>query len=747
MFAHSSRTTPPAPKKLTVHETTRPIPLPEQEKRPFWREHGFILLVGVMAFAIRLQGLSRRQLIYDETLLLDPEGLGLGLIEFAQKLWTETTYNPGWPILIWLVKRVAGLSIFWARFPSALCGALAPLALYAVAREFGLKRITATLGALVMAVALHQVEYGQQIMPHGALPLGCCLSVWLVSRMGRREVWNYPGQMVALSAGLVAVFGTLIFLHNSTLLLVPLLLGYWLWTVSRPTAAAAGDDPRARRLAVASWVVCTAAIGFTSLGWFIAKSGKSDWNHLRPFFMGTFKHAPDRGVVSDSLAVLDYWYVGPGTPSTKLEPVTLRDVAYFTTTRIFDLIGGQFKLRGEQQYTLIFDVQNNHFTASDFRHFRKHLYLWLLPLGMVFLVGRGVFRALTGRAGPIGSRWVFVAGMTLVLLLALSAVRLFPLGGIRHLIVLSPLVILTAALGLESASRRVTLVLTSLCLAWMTASVVALPEFYRTTRDRLGFERLLSEAAKYGVKDFVAADTICSEGTLRLAAAQGTDCQMIPADSEKFAECTLRHRPFFICSLSDPILETTEKGKEPTPTKLLKQLAHPLANLRNYRAIQIAKPVWPKVWLDWTVWYLEPKEGPYSPEVAEVGECKRMGQNTAAALVVRFSKPMRADTINSKTIQLVSLGKNGFVGAPLLPIDVHYFESSQTAVITPREPLAETFHMLAMYRDIVDEDGRPLDSNSDAFFHLFTSLPNPFAEKSDRSWSFRAEMGFVSSKL
>ena len=213
----------------------RPEPAPSG--RSFWVEHWPIALVAVVAAALRFYALSRRIVVLDESLIYDTDTLKLGLHAFTHKIWSETTYNPGWTFVVWIMHRLFGLSTFWVRVPSALASTLAVVGLYAVARSFGLRRVTATLAGAIMTVAVFQVEYGQQILPHAALPLGTCVCLWLVTLLGRAEIQAAPGKQVALLATLILVFGTLVFLHNSALLLVPPLLLYWGWSIVRPASA------------------------------------------------------------------------------------------------------------------------------------------------------------------------------------------------------------------------------------------------------------------------------------------------------------------------------------------------------------------------------------------------------------------------------------------------------------------------------------------------------------------------------
>ena len=56
----------------------QPEVTPAALARPFWAEHGPVVLVAALAAVARVVGLSRRVLIYDESLLFDPGWLEPG---------------------------------------------------------------------------------------------------------------------------------------------------------------------------------------------------------------------------------------------------------------------------------------------------------------------------------------------------------------------------------------------------------------------------------------------------------------------------------------------------------------------------------------------------------------------------------------------------------------------------------------------------------------------------------------------
>ena len=333
--------------------------------------------------------------------------------------------------------------------------------------------------------------------------------------------------------------------------------------------------------------------------------------------------------------------------------------------------------------------------------------------------------ALRGDGGPLARRWVVCFGVTLGLLLILSARLMFPVGGIRHLICLSPFVILTLAVSFQAHPRWLARACVILCLCWMASDAARLPRYYRSTSDNIGAHRLQRFAKHCGVHDFIAGDTLCSEGALRLLAAASPDTRMIPSDDPRFIQLIKEHKPFFICSLRDPLFE--EEGTELKPSPLFKYVAHPMMTFNQYRIIPVIVPKQPVLWLSWTVYLAEPNPGPYPPEVAAIDKYKGPNDDMPRSFAIKFTKPVRAEDVTVHSVRISGQDAKGGWSPPI-PSLVQYLPESQTVLLTPRRPLPANSYVLTVERWIRDADGRHLDADGNSFYH---PLPQVATSRAD----------------
>ena len=277
------------------------------------------------------------------------------------------------------MHRLCGLSVFAARVPSLVAGVMAPVAVYAAARAMGLGRRSGLWAAAIMALSLFQVEYSQQILPYAILPLGAGLCLWLVTKLAGPDVQAQPLKQAGYAAGFVGSFGILVFIHNSTLLLVPPLFGFWAWSVLRPVGESSAS---VRRLAAVTWGFCALAAGLAALGWFFAKAGEADRIYLHPYFPGTFLAASDRHFASEMINSADAWYARH-RPDLEGGSAQAVDLAFFAVSRVFDFLFGHFRTTPETQVS-------------------RNWAPWLVPLPMLALLAFGALRCLRARAAPGG---------------------------------------------------------------------------------------------------------------------------------------------------------------------------------------------------------------------------------------------------------------------------------------------------------------------------------------------------------
>lgn len=661
--------------------------------RAFLREHWVILALTVTALVIRLYHLGSRLIIFDEYLLLNPYIIPLGLADYASELWKRTTYNPGWAFMVWPLTRLFGYSPFWVRLPSCLAGTAAVPAIYIAAKTAGLGRRAALLAAAVLGLSVYQVEYGQQVLPYSLMPLGTCLSIGLMTRLARHDGRADAARAVMTAFALLVVVGAMLFCHNSTLIMLPALVFYWCWATARP---AEGPD-RGRRFRMALGLLGGTAVALAMLAWFFAKLGESDRNYLRAFFPGTFRDAPIRFLVSDTLNWADSLYVKqfPGVGR-------FADAIYFAGSRTFDFFASQ--LRAE------YLISNLHPLGESARKLP-----WVFTLPMLALVFRGLVRSFRGSGASEARRWIACFAATLGVCLVFSTLRLYPLGGIRQLLPLTPFVALAAAAGVESRRRITAWLAIAGAVIWAAASLMLLPDYYRTTDDRIPpplFKRL---ADRHGVTDFVAGDNLASLGKLALVAQTDRRFNPVRSADPQLARLVDKKCPFFVCSLSRPFFESAAAGAE------TQELPFDLALLKHYTVRPLIVPERSNGWFIWYVYLLEPKPGPAPPMVLEAelhargiyGRAPVMAAEQPATVLVEFNTPMRPEDLTPDSIHLVPESAPGqFDAGGALPLRIGCVAGMRTVTIEALAPLAiGKRYLLCLSRDIHDAEGRALDAN------------------------------------
>lgn len=140
---------------------------------------GLLAFVLLAAFLIRSYDLSRVFIWLDETDFFNEYIYGShpkALLDFAVTTKNTTTNTWGWPALIWMACRVFGRTIGVARAPSVLVGTLAVFFLFllvyhAMPEALARKRfIPAIFAAGLAAIAMPQMEFSQRTYPYCATP-------------------------------------------------------------------------------------------------------------------------------------------------------------------------------------------------------------------------------------------------------------------------------------------------------------------------------------------------------------------------------------------------------------------------------------------------------------------------------------------------------------------------------------------------------------------------------------------------
>jgi hypothetical protein len=295
--------------------------------------------------------------------------------------------------------------------------------------------------------------------------------------------------------------------------------------------------------------------------------------------------------------------------------------------------------------------------------------------------------------------------------LILSAFRLYPLGGARQLLGLSPFVALAAAAGLESRHRVVAWLTLACGLTWVAGSLSLLPDYYSTVGDTLPPRIMKRLARRFGVTDFVAGDNKASIGAVVLIAEADPSFRAVMEQEPDFARFLQTRRPFFLLSLSRRFFVPYDGAIPPLDAALLK----------HYDATALILPTKPSAWLEWYVYLLRPKPGPSAPVVLDAhfvwrplyrrGHGPRSAEEPAT-LLVEFSTPMRPEDITTDSVHLVPESAPGqFDRRGELPLRIGYGAGLRTLAVEPLVPLViGKNHLLTLSRSLHDLQGNPLDA-------------------------------------
>jgi 4-amino-4-deoxy-L-arabinose transferase-like glycosyltransferase len=194
-----------------------------EERRPA-SSWSTVLLITVLALAIRLVGLGSKSLWVDEA----------DSVYFASHTFYDIFFHlcdphpPAYYAMLRIVLMLLGQEEFWVRLPSAVAGALAAPLLYALSRElsiaFGVLWLdfrTFVLSSLLLAVAPLHVWYSQEARMYAmVMTLGLC-SVHFALRFALHgDMGSALGYVLAASAAL----------HTDQTSVLPLLLANLLWS-------------------------------------------------------------------------------------------------------------------------------------------------------------------------------------------------------------------------------------------------------------------------------------------------------------------------------------------------------------------------------------------------------------------------------------------------------------------------------------------------------------------------------------
>ncbi len=240
---------PPAPVDQVAAAPEVPVAAPESPPPPpaarpprprIGAEGGLLVGVTLRAVRLRLACLVCTSLWRDEIAVL--EGLSGGLRAVA------ASNVPLYAFQVWLTSQLADPATtgFWLRLPSALAGALTPLAVYALGRLWW-GRPQGLLAALLTALAPVLLAYAQEMRAYTQLTLLTVAAVYSLARTDRTDQGRW-----LIAAG--ALLGAAVLMSRTVLVMVlPAVAPFGVWVAVRWWVRR-GHHTRAGRLALAGLV-------------------------------------------------------------------------------------------------------------------------------------------------------------------------------------------------------------------------------------------------------------------------------------------------------------------------------------------------------------------------------------------------------------------------------------------------------------------------------------------------------------
>lgn len=681
---------------------TRPPPV---HRRVLTRRVAAFWLVGIVALAaaLRLRGLDRHFFWFDEGLLLNLDLLHTGVHRFVLTVWHTTTYNPGWALVVWLTTRAAGVTLWSARLPSCVAGVLNVALIYPTARALKLDRPTGLAASLLSALAWPQVEYSQQILPYAGVPLLTTLMLWTLARLDREDPARFA-RAARLCGPVLALVCTLdVANHNSFLMLVPF-LGLALLVI----AARHGltwSSPEQRR-AVVPLVACFGWVVAVSLFFYLPKRGEGYRVYLDPYYLATFRdHTMGYGPFADA-------FYKQGVPRANL----VLDALYFGASRTYDTFVYAVDLFSPLYVTAAWGL------------------VAAVPVG---LAAWGLVAALRGKpSAPL--RWVaFGLVVTLATLFGLSTVRLYPYGGIRQLLFLSPLVILLTAAGWRSAFLRYPVVCGVLTLVALTTYAVRAPAYYAGTAARLDEKGVVRMVRDTGIRTMVVPDFGEHYFMINYLYRNVPRRAIVDTFWPYFTVLLHRHEPFLLYA-RDPF-GPDDFGPSPLKSPFYRGLIEEGFNFSDYDVTPVIaheggffRSGQPNPGTH--VYCFRPKRAAADPAPAaqpprvlrtEPAPGTRT-QRLVTEVAVEFSQPMDPATLTSQTIELWTRPAEKSDApwvryAPGAATQVTYQPLWKTALVQVAAPLPPDLYAVAVTDAVRDAHGRPLDGGT--FYATFRLQP------------------------
>jgi len=364
-----------------------------------WR-WGLLAVVFIGGLLLRAYDVSRIFLWLDETDMFNEYVYSdhpKSVVDFALFTRDNTTVTWGWPGLIWVVSRSFGATIGTARMPTVLVSAAGVLLLFFLVynllpRNFPGDRFwPALFAALFAAVSIVQLEYSQRTYPYGAAP--CLATAILLAHFqilrAASPGWKYSPRLLRAIALYTAVTSIALCVHASLAILPAISLGFLCWS-------AAADLSR--------------------------QTWPERWKILRPAFCA--------GAILLSAVLLN-----------------AKNPKYGFRVYLADYYG-TLSLRSVPKLLLhAYDLLTYHLNVfyNPSLYWPERLNAFLLPLVLLCILGWSL--AAMGKFGSNMRHLSLLGSAAVATIAALSLVRVFPFGGVRQSLFLSPFLLTFTALG------------------------------------------------------------------------------------------------------------------------------------------------------------------------------------------------------------------------------------------------------------------------------------------------------------
>jgi hypothetical protein len=415
----------------------------------------WILLAAIVVAAsvLRFHHLSNIFLWVDETdffnerVFLNPPQ---PLLAFMSQTRDATTNTWGWPAILWIACRFFGGTLQVARTPGALAGTAMVLAIFFLVhrllpKDFTGSRFIPAIGAATLAaIAMPQMEFSQRTYPYAAAPLMGAVLL-LADLYVFRELADTRGRICGLVhsiAWYTVVASIVVCIHPSLNILVALSMIFLAVKLMR-TLPNIAEGQRYRLLC---WSATAAAIVYA----FVFLNRKNPKYGFRPY-------------------ITPYYH-----------DISLHSIPKFLL-HIYDL--------GTYHLNLFYNAR---------LYWPERLNVAILPL--ILLCAVGWWLSATGRYGPFAKHLARLCAATVAVIAALSFVRLFPFGGVRQTLFLSPFLLVFAVLGMYAlrATTATKVAAGILVAGYLSLWAINLPRFYSERLAQYDAAELVRDSARNG---------------------------------------------------------------------------------------------------------------------------------------------------------------------------------------------------------------------------------------------------------